>query len=135
MPRVQFVGAWALASVEAASPGSPATRPWGDHPVGRIVWTADGHFAAQVHPIPDQSAAATAAPAYAAYFGTFDVDDGAGVIVHHVAGANSPAIAGDQRRVFRFLTPNRLTLQPPAREVDGVAVTTTLTWERLPAHA
>lgn len=133
MPRSQFVGAWRVASVESVRADGGVSRPWGDNPMGRIIWTADGHFSAQVGPTPSPPDGGAAVTGHAAYFGTFDVDDGEGILVHHVAGANSGNISGDQRRVFRFLTPDRLTLQPPAREVDGVRVTTTLTWERLPA--
>ena len=52
-------------------------------------------------------------PGFLAYFGTYTVDEKAGVVVHHVEGASFPNWIGtDQRREFT-LSGRRLTLRTP----------------------
>src|SRR6516162_9947521 len=44
-----FIGTWRLVSYVMIDPtGSP--RPyWDDHPIGQLIYTADGHMSAQVY--------------------------------------------------------------------------------------
>jgi len=67
--------------------------------------------------------------AYFGYFGTYSVDEEAGTVTHHIAGASHPNYVGtDQRRFFTWQG-NRLVLStPPA----GADVTFVATWERQP---
>ncbi|MEO8452766.1 MAG: lipocalin-like domain-containing protein [Gemmatimonadota bacterium] len=139
-----IVGTWRLVSmVRADSAGQPAPY-WDDHPSGLIIYTADGHVAAQLYDsrrarlgIRWESAGPEAArAAYAGlitYFGTYSVDQAAGTVRHAVEGAMTPDWIGTKLvRAFRFVTPNRLELRV-VTDATGRPVTngTVLVWERV----
>ncbi len=68
---------------------------------------------------------------YAAYYGSYSVDQGQGIIVHHVEAAHIPNWVGtDQVRHFDFQG-NRLTLKGTLLR-GGVQEVVSLVWERLP---
>ena len=119
----RFVGVWELVSFESRNAGGDVTRPWGDDPVGTIVWTAGGNMSAQLGPRDP-----TVAP-YVAYFGTLEVPDASeGTLVHHVTGASLERLRTDQVRNYRFEGNGELTLQPPA---NAEGATSTLRWRRI----
>jgi hypothetical protein len=63
---------------------------------------------------------------YIAYFGTFDVDESTGTVIHHVEASLVPSWVGSaQRRTFSFSGRNRLTLAAVRRQAVN-----TLVWER-----
>lgn len=122
----RLVGNWSLVSYESFSADGTKRHPFGAA-VGRLAYDAHGNMAGQVMR-PGRHGAD--APGYIAYFGTYDVDAGAHVVMHHVEGALNPSwVGGDQVRRFRF-DGDHLVL-----EVDIVRGDTTsrhvLTWKRL----
>lgn len=119
----RFVGVWELVSFESRNAAGDVSHPWGDDPVGAIVWTAGGNMSAQLGP-RDPSVAP-----YVAYFGTLEVPDAAeGTLVHHVVGASLERLRTDQVRNYRFEVDSELTLQPPANAEGAVS---TLRWRRI----
>jgi len=65
---------------------------------------------------------------FMAYFGTFDVDESAHTVIHHVQGALIPSwVRSDQRRQFEFLSANRLVLIASSDQSSN-----RLVWEREP---
>jgi hypothetical protein len=122
----RFLGAWRLASFESRAADGTISQPMGKDADGVIMWDASGAFSAQLGPRERPEG-----QGYLAYWGTFEADDAdEGEIVHHVLGASLPRLTEDQVRKFRFLSADRLTLQPPAAATGAQA---TLTWERIPA--
>lgn len=68
---------------------------------------------------------------YDAYFGTYTLDEKAGIVTHHLQAAIFPGDIGkDIQRRFT-LSGNRLTISFDTTTRDGVRVTRTLVWERL----
>jgi hypothetical protein len=137
----RLVGTWKLLSVEQRNAGgqlippvSPASlRP----PLGILIYDAAGYVAVTIMPgerrkyaaaQPTDEEAQAALTGYAAYVGTFTINDAEGVITHHLQGSVNPGMAPEQKRRFE-LSGNRLTLKPP----PGPGGTQSqLTWERLP---
>jgi hypothetical protein len=65
------------------------------------------------------------------YYGTYDVDDEEGVVIHHVERSSFPNWdEGDQRRFFEF-SGDRLKLWHDPILFEGVEITGTLIWARL----
>lgn len=145
--RAALIGTWRLVSYEATSvAGGEVVRPYGEHPLGLIMYTADGYMSAQIT-TPDRplfaeqrqeygspEELAEAARHYLAYTGSFRVPDG-DTVVHEVALCLYPNWMGDgQTRVAR-LDGKTLQLAPPTPlSVQGKPRTGVLTWERAEPH-
>ena len=140
----QFVGTWKMVSVEERRPNGEVVAPrYGAHPIGYIIYDTTGHVAVQIMK-PDRprcasndAAQASAAEAkaafdgYGAYFGTYEINEAEGYVVHHVEGSVFPNYVGtDQKRGFE-LSGDQLILKPPPRQVGGEQHTTRVTWQRV----
>ena len=129
--RDKFVGVWKLVSYQSTDKASgKVSYPYGARPVGRITYDAAGRMSAQLmNPErkrtggpPTRSRAASLRDlsaddmremltGYNAYFGTFEVDEAARTVIHHVEGSLFPSWVGsDQRRSYEFSGSGRLTL-------------------------
>jgi hypothetical protein len=122
--RKQFLGVWKLVSYDWTDKASgQVSYPFGDHPVGRITYDDAGRMSAQL--MRPGRKALEAADGYISYFGTFDIDEPARTVIHHVEGALIPSWVGtDLRRDYEF-TGNRLILTA----AEGPAVIR-LVWQR-----
>jgi hypothetical protein len=74
---------------------------------------------------------AAAVAGYVAYFGDYEVDEGAGVVAHHVTGAAFPAWVGATYRRRFALEGDLLTLSDDVVAADGVPVAASTTWQRV----
>jgi len=111
--RQRLVGAWRLVSIECSGPGGPIVDPFYQAgSTGIIVYDPSGwvsvHIAAphrQAWDVPvsrvtsaaaaqDVRLKAAAFDTYYAYFGTWDLDEAASVILHHVKSSLIPAETG-----------------------------------------
>ncbi len=135
----RFVGTWKLVSIEQRNAKGEVVPPAspGPPPVGFIIYDAAGYVAVAIMPSgrqkyvapqPTNEEARAAMTGYAAYFGTFTINEGEGAVTHHLQGSLNPAMASDQKRFFE-LSGNRLTLKPPPGPTGNQA---RLTWERVP---
>ena len=123
----RLIGTWTLISYEAIEPDGSRSLPFG-HAVGRLTYDAHGNMTGQVmrpHRAPVELARGAAQQiraayiGYIAYFGTYEADAAAGIVVHHVVGALNPAwVGGDQVRQMRF-DGERLVLQARRPEEWG----------------
>jgi len=108
-----LVGTWRLVSVVRPDSTGRLVPTWDEHPDGRIMYTADGHMAAQLY---DTRRAKLGADANAAdpiavrrafaglttYFGRYTVDTVAHTVSHRVEGAAMPDwIGGTLVRAYR----------------------------------
>lgn len=103
--REQLVGAWRLAWTEEGT-DRKMTRITDRE--GTIIYTSDGHMSVQIM-LPKPDAAPQGNPVkydqggYEAYFGTFDVNEQAHTVTHHVQGALVRDLIGkDLTREYRF---------------------------------
>src|SRR5258708_23279773 len=121
--RERLVGAWALMSfVERDIETGVENHPFGEHPLGLILYTPDGYVSAQLqrperppfadgdllHATPEEYAAAGSS--YIAYSGRFFIDEAKRSLSHEMAVSFFPnwlgqrqvrVVAGNAERVQR----------------------------------
>jgi len=142
-PSGSLVGTWRLESMYVRDANGKTTPYWGDSPTGLIVYTADGHMAAQVYDtrrprlgLPWEAAGPEAARAafvgLSTYFGTYSVDTSAQTVTHTVEGAMVQDWVGTKLvRRYRFLAPNRIELGVvPDAQLPSTGLV--LVWQRVP---
>jgi hypothetical protein len=113
--REQLLGAWKLVEWSDRHSDGTIGYPFGEDAIGQIVYSPDGHVAAQLVSRGRQrfksgdwrkawsEEAARAFREYFGYFGTFVIDSDRKTIVHRVEGAWFPNLEGSsQERRFRF---------------------------------
>jgi len=140
----RLLGTWALVSYESSDTESRQYR--GPKPIGLLYYDRTGHMAVQIAPDrqrrrftgpqagiftgpqPTPAEALDAISGYAAYFGTYIVDERAQTVTHKRLGNINPGGVGDFVRRYEFPRDDRFVLVPQER-TDLRAVT--LTWERL----
>jgi hypothetical protein len=110
-----LVGTWRLVVFDDRKDERSAwEHPFGAHPLGYFIYDATGHVSIQLcrgeppakfasgddkAPTPEEAKAAYLR--YAAYFGTFTVDEKRHVVIHHVEGSLGPSYVGtNQERPF-----------------------------------
>ena len=132
------VGVWRLSVYEIERPDGSRYRPFGDHPVGLLVYTAEGYVSAQLaHPVRptfergqgtgDEIRATF--ENYIAYFGTYTLaEDGKSVVNHPEASLQPWRDRIDQPREM-MLEGDRLTLEAEV-DIRGLRHNATLTWAR-----
>jgi hypothetical protein len=139
----RFVGTWKLVSIEQRNargeviPPAASAASGSPNRTGYIIYDPAGYVAVSIMPVgrkkyagpqPTEGEAKEAITGYAAYFGTFTINEAEGAVTHRLQGSLNPGMAVDQKRFFD-LSGNRLTLKPPPAANGNQ---TRLTWERLP---
>jgi hypothetical protein len=129
--RNRFVGVWKLVSCDSKDKiGGEVRYPYGANPVGRLTYDEAGRMSALLmHPgrraIGGSSTRGSASviqeaspddlreilSGFAAYFGTFDIDESSRTVIHHVQAHLIPGWVGaDLRRSYEFSGSNQLIL-------------------------
>jgi len=120
-----FIGTWRLVSYLVIELSGRTYPYWDDHPIGQLVYTADGYMSAQVYdarrsPLgvdPESASAESVRPLYvgsAAYFGTYSVDTATHRVTHVVEGSWLPDWIGRHlERSYRFVGDDQLELSVP----------------------
>jgi Lipocalin-like domain len=113
-----------------------------------LIYDRSGHVAAQlsrqgrtVEMIPAECAEAAKVRetndtaqsilGYDAYFGTFTIDEKAGIVTHHLEIALFPDDVGKSVQRNFSISGDKLTYKFSTTTRDGKAVTRTLVWERM----
>lgn len=129
--RKAFVGTWRLVSITGGN--NPAAR---GKPTGLIIYDEHGNMAAQIQPdrprptytgTPTVEQMAERMRGYTAYFGTYTIDEKAGVVTHHRQGQLDSGAVDFVRKFELSMGGNRITLTP----VGSTGPETHLTWERV----
>ena len=129
--RKPFVGTWRLISITGGN--NPQAR---GKPTGLIIYDAHGNMAAQIQPdrqrptytgTPTPEQLAERARGYTAYFGTYTIDEKAGIVTHHRQGQLDSGAVDFVRKFELTDGGNRIVLTP----VGGNNPPTQLTWERV----
>ena len=125
----KLVGAWRY--VGTTIDGKP--RPGrGDNPKGMIYYTTGGHMSAQIAPDRERKKADAemtpeeakhALENFVSYFGTYTIDESAGVVIHKRIASLQPGDATEVVRAYEF-SGDRLILRPPGTKQE-------ITWERI----
>lgn len=136
----RLVGHWSLVSFEAVS-GGHTEYPFGPDPVGDLIYDSTGRMAVQVmkrgrrlfasgeQEVGTLEELSAAVAGYAAYYGTFSVDEGAAVITHHVAASMFPNWVGTDQQRKVLLEDDRLTLSTPLESHGGERIFR-IVWKR-----
>ena len=141
--RARILGAWQLESRTVRTRGGEIVDPvLGKQPLGRLFYDASGRMSLQM--MRQERAHAITRPAnpqdadnqrvvlgYDSYFGTFELNESAGTITHHVEGSLFPEDLGkDFVRSFS-IDGDTFTLSFTSKAPDGSDVTRTLRFRRL----
>ena len=140
--KEKLIGTWKLVSCVGHWSDGRTTYPYGPNPAGVLAYDANGNFSAQIQdqdrPLFESGNLLRGTPeefkaafeGYVAYYGTYEVDEAAGSLTHHVQGSLFPNWVGvDQSRLFEF-SDNRLLLTTPPFQGKQSQLTLTLIWER-----
>jgi hypothetical protein len=139
----RFLGVWRLETIRDRLPDDRGQDhpDFGSHVDGLLVYTESGHVSVQFmrrdrrpwrsENAPTDAERAEAARGYGAYAGRYEVNEAAGVVLHHVETALIPNRVGvTLTRSFSF-EGETLTLSPPPLRRGGGEVHRTLVWRRL----
>jgi hypothetical protein len=137
-----LVGTWRLRAWQAQAPGGLVTRPFGEQPLGYVVYTADGRMITTISRQGREAIGGDvlAAPAarqagafgtFMAYSGTFRCDGGD--VIHSVEMSLYPDWVGTEQRRHVELTQRgrQLTLSSQTTTSSGDLVRNRLHWERV----
>lgn len=114
--RDRLIGAWHLAAMVDAN-GEAVT---GALPTGMLIYTRDGHVSVQL--MYPKSAGSLSNEyvheGYEASFGSFDVNEAAHTVTHHILGSNTGdlLVGKDLPRVYQFSPKGELIIRSARRD-------------------
>ena len=148
--RQTLIGVWELVSLQDHRPNGDALDWMGKKPSGTLIYSADGHMSVQImrdpHPVvaasmwssdgrdllPSASASEIrdAYGGYYAYFGTWEIDEAARTVTHHIRGSMRAVEVGeDYVRPYEF-SGEYLRLRSTVSPVSGEKQFRVITWRR-----
>lgn len=138
MSTHSLIGSWKLLRAEYRH-GETVAHPFGQEPVGLLVYDALGNMTVQIMHRDytlrragqkDSESGRAAFEGYLGYFGRYEIREAENTVVHDVAGSTLPHWVGSrQSRVYEF-SENLLRLSSPATN-DQQGALAVLVWERL----
>ncbi|MGA7318187.1 MAG: lipocalin-like domain-containing protein [Silvibacterium sp.] len=101
--KEKLIGAWHLVSISV--PGAGRRQNPAAEIKGTLIYTRDGHMSVQLM-YPESASALSndyVLNGYEASFGSYDVDEAAHTVTHHVQGSITHALVGkDLTRVYQY---------------------------------
>ena len=143
MSRDLLLGIWKLLSYEFRLSDGIVIRPMGQGVKGILMYDASGWMSLQIFDperpkfttndwmsgTPEEAKAAL--DGLMAYYGTWEVNEQKGTVIHHVEGSSFPNWCGIDREQFFELKKNHLTLMTLPTMLSGEQVVGQLSWERI----
>lgn len=138
-----IVGAWRLIAFEIEKDDGEVVRPFGADAHGSIIYTDSGRMSAQLMRKGRPSFASgdqmggTAEEIEASfkgcvsYYGSYELDEEGGFILHQVEGSLFPNWEGDTQKRFFEVSHNRLKLSTPPTLWGGSEAVGVLLWDRI----
>jgi hypothetical protein len=144
--RDKLIGAWRLVSIEGPPPTS-GDRAEKD-PIGLIIYDASGYVAVQLNMQPNRpkfksKSRIECTPEemisdfknYTAYYGTYEVKEKEGIIIHHLESALYNNELGGNHTRYYDISGNRVILTVPVVKEGKIAPKSAskrrLIWERV----
>ena len=139
----KFTGTWRLLTCEGRWSDGRLTFPYGQKPEGMLLYDGKDSFSGQIM-APERMQFATGNllkgsdvevrevfEGYVAYFGSYFVDEGDGLMIHQVEGSFYPNWIGERQvRKFEFDGDSRLELRTLPIKGSRSDLTVALLWER-----
>ncbi len=110
--KERLIGAWHLLSIAESGADEPSNH--GAEIKGMLIYTRDGHISVQLMYPPSAAALSNdyVLNGYEASFGSYDVDEAAHTVTHHVQGSITRGLVGkDLTRVYRFTDDGHLIIR------------------------
>lgn len=138
----QIVGTWKLVSAEAKCADGQVIYVYGENPRGMIIYDSVGNVSVnfmqsnrESFSVADKARstpqeAKHAIETYEAYFGTFEVDEEKGMVIHHVDGSLLPNWTGSDQVRFYQLSNDCLILSTAEIPYSGTTIVGKLVWKR-----
>jgi len=126
-----FVGTWKLVDYAFLHEDGTVEKPWGDHVVGYLLYSAEGYMSGNLSPAGRRHRVEKASRKrdYIAYAGPYTVEGD--TVTHHVEVSLFPNWLGTAQLRYHKREGDRLILcTPPIPSGDGV-VAVQLTWEKV----
>jgi hypothetical protein len=109
--KERLIGAWQLEHINpAGSDGEPSDNP---QPKGMLIYTRDGHMSVQLmYPTSARLSNQYVEDGCEASFGSYNVDEAAHTLTHHVQGANTRErlVGKDLPRVYTLTDDGHLII-------------------------
>ena len=143
MLKDKVVGTWQLISVESLLPDGSRSHPYGQNPLGILIYDRHGNMAVQImrrDRAPFQSADLKGGMAHevkealdgaAVYFGTYQTEEQTDTVCHYIEGSLFPNWIGTVQRRKATVDGNRLVLETGPLLVGGGESVVVLVWQRL----
>jgi hypothetical protein len=112
--KEKLIGAWHLVHIDAPGPDGKSVHI--PQPKGMLIYTRDGHMSVQL--MYSESAKSLSNDyvlnGYEASFGSYDVDETARTVTHHVQGSNTRdlLVGKDLPRKYEFTADGHLIIRP-----------------------
>ena len=139
----RFAGTWRLLNCEGRWSDGRISHPYGEKPGGMLVYDGRGYFSGQIMaqgrpPFStgnllkgSDAEVRSAFEGYVAYYGTYEINETEGLMVHRVDGSFFPNWVGEQQiREFQFIDSGRLELKTLPIKGSQADLTVVLLWER-----
>ena len=138
----KIVGTWKLVSAETRSADGQVRHVYGENPRGMIMYDVAGNVSVNLMGFGRDSFSAAdkakstpqeaklAIQTYEAYFGTYEVDEEKGTVVHHVEGSLLPNWTGSDQVRFCEFSDDQLILSTAEIPYGGMTVVGKLVWKR-----
>lgn len=130
--RGQLVGTWQFAIAEITTADGKKTLPFGDHPKGMLIFTADGHFsqvnvsgglpriASNNRLVGTEADSKAIVQGTLALFGTYTVDEQKKTLTFNIQASTFPNQEGtSQARTINRLTADEFRNTNPGAARDG----------------
>lgn len=141
--KTALIGAWKLVSFEFRKTDGSVIYPYGEEACGSIIYTEAGRYSAQLmrndrprFVIGDQMKGTPEEieanyKGSISYFGTYEIDEGNGFIIHHVESSIFPNMEGTSQKRSFDLSGNRLQLSTQPINLDGEKAVGVLLWKKV----
>lgn len=137
-----LLGTWRLVAVEGRSDGRVTSTPFGENPIGQLVYSSDGRMSVMLmaaarpkfgsHGLRAGTGheKAAAFDSFLAYGGRYERLENR--VIHHPDVASIPDFVGVPEERFVALRGDRLVLSTPPMHEGGTLRTFDVVWQRVP---
>jgi Lipocalin-like domain len=131
-----FIGTWKLVDYSFLHEDGTVEKPWGDHVVGYLLYSAEGYMSGNLSPAGRRHNLETAPGQkrnrnrdYIAYAGPYTIDGD--TVTHHVEVSLFPNWLGTAQLRYHKREGNTLILRTPPIPSGGAVVAVQLRWEKV----